>query len=267
MGTNKGGVSLYSYATGKIENQLKGNGHTSGVTAICRGANGILYTCGNDSKIIEWNLLTGEQQKSWPIGTDKPTCLLYLAEQKNLLVGSRELKLWSIDKMELRQTFTGHTSNITLLKQLKVHNQIYVLSASKMDRTISMWRIKTGNNYKNAVATFLMADVAYFLNSQVNEQKDTVQIAAVTRSGVVHVFFANDAVCEGNSDSSSGGGKPFKPKVTIEVASDTDNNVTPVPIIAALLDFNIDEQSLLLGYGDRLFLQFELIVSSILFYV
>lgn len=254
---------MYSYATGKIEHQLKGNGHTGGVTAICRGANGILYTCGNDGKIIVWNITKGEQTKSWPIGNDKPTCLLYLHEQKSLLVGARELKLWSIDKMDIRQTFTGHTSNITLMKQLKIHDNLYVLSASKMDRTISMWRIKNGtNNYKNAVATFLMADVAYFLNSKVNDDKDSVQIAAVTRSGVVHVFVANDSISERND--SDGNGKPIKPKVTIEVASDADNNVIPIPIIAALLDYNNDEQSLLLGYGDRLFLQFELIVSILL---
>lgn len=246
---------MYSYATGKIEHNLKGDGHVGGVTAICRGPTNIIYTCGEDHQIIAWHLSDGGQHDSWTLGKERPSSLLYLSATKQLLVGSRELKLWCTGTKELRQTFTGHTSNVTLMKQFSIDGITYVMSASRMDRTVSLWRIGgSAETHKNAVATFLMADVAFFLNCKVVDGS-SVQIAAVTRSGVVHVFVAKNIGAHRNE-------KPIKPKATIEVASDTDQNVRPVPIVAALLDYNSDEQSLLLGYGDRLFLRFELIVSG-----
>lgn len=134
----------------------------------------------------------GQTDKSWKIGNEKPTCLSYLQKSNNLVVGSRELKQWSIgDGPEVRQTFTGHTSNVNIMKYLQIKDHEYVLSTSKMDRTISMWRIKSGQKYKNAVATFLMADVAFYVSCSVVE--DRLEVVAVTRSGVVHLFMVENA--------------------------------------------------------------------------
>lgn len=50
-------------------------------------------------------------------------------------------------------------------------------------------------------------------------------------------------------------GKPVKPRVTIQVASDTnDSIVTPIPIIGATFQPNAN---LTIAYGNHLFLQFE----------
>ena len=56
--------------------------------------------------------------------------------------------------------------------------------------------------------------------------------------------------------------KPIKPKVTIEIASDSADMVEPIPIITASLNFSNKDQTLLIGYGDRNFLRFETIVRS-----
>lgn len=106
------------------------------------------------------------------------------------MLGSRELKLWSLDEHELLQTYTGHTSAVNTLKYIEVVGNEYVLSTSKMDRTISMWRIKSGQKHKNAVATFLMADVAFYLSCIVTGER--LEVSAVTRSGVVHIFIVDD---------------------------------------------------------------------------
>lgn len=55
--------------------------------------------------------------------------------------------------------------------------------------------------------------------------------------------------------------KPIKPKITIEIASDAGSTVEPVPIVTATLSLSANDQSILVGYGDRDFLHFEQIVS------
>lgn len=55
--------------------------------------------------------------------------------------------------------------------------------------------------------------------------------------------------------------KPIKPKVTIEIASDVGSTVEPVPIVTATLSLSANDQSILVGYGDRDFLHFEHIVG------
>lgn len=127
---------------------------------------------------------------SWKTGNDVPTYLVHLLKSNRLMMGSRELKLWSLDEHQLLQTYTGHTSAVNTLKYLQINEHEYVLSTSKMDRTISMWRIKSGQKYKNAVATFLMADVAFYLSCFVTGER--LEVSAVTRSGVVHLFIVDD---------------------------------------------------------------------------
>lgn len=176
----------------QIDRYLKGDGHAGAITSICRGSSDILYTCGEDCRIVSWSLSTGSQrpEDSFKIGTDKPTCLSHLADSDQLLVGSRELKLWSIEAQSLQHTFTGHTSNVNILKYLTIDDQEFVLSTSKMDRTISLWRIRPADKYRNAAATFLMADVAYYVSASVVGTR--LEVAAVTRSGVAHVFIVKD---------------------------------------------------------------------------
>lgn len=143
---------------------------------------------------------------AWKCGNDLPTCLTYLPLAGHLLVGTRELKLWSCGTAngtaaELLQTYTGHTSNVNILQCLQIGDVEYVLSTSKMDRTISMWRCeatppngskssKTAAASRNAIATFLMADVAHYVSTSV--AGDRLEVAAVTRSGVAHVFIIKD---------------------------------------------------------------------------
>lgn len=151
-----------------------------------------MYTTGEDCRVVAWNVTKGSEFNSWKIGNDKPTCISSLPESNDLIVGSRELKQWLVGtgkEIKLEQTYTGHTSNVNILKSLQIAGDEYILSTSKMDRTIALWRISS--KHKNAVATFLMADVAYYVSCSVTGLR--LEVAAVTRSGVVHVFIVEDA--------------------------------------------------------------------------
>lgn len=146
-----------------------------------------MYTCGADCRIVSWSLSNSRQIDSWRIGNDKPTSLLYLQESRQFVVGSRELKQWSLqDGAQLIQTYTGHTSDVTILKYLQLNGHEYVLSTSRNDRAISMWRIKSGEKYKNAVATFLMSQVAYYVSCSVIQ--DRLDVVAATSLGDVDIF-------------------------------------------------------------------------------
>lgn len=96
-----------------------------------------------------------------------------------------------METKNLKQTFTGHTSEITSLKSFNFNSNNYVLSASKMDRILSLWCLKTGSKYKNAAASFLMADIAFSVSCSIDSE-NILQIAAATRSGVVH-YYVEDA--------------------------------------------------------------------------
>lgn len=51
--------------------------------------------------------------------------------------------------------------------------------------------------------------------------------------------------------------KPIKPKVTLEIVSDSSNCVVPVPAIVASLEFSHTNKKILLGYGNFQTIRFE----------
>lgn len=232
---------------------MKGEGHGGSITAICRGSNNVLYTCGDDCRVIVWSLENGAQISSWDIGNEKPSSLVYLTESKRLLVAGRQLYLWSIENQEIEQTFTGHSTNVTMLKYIVVKTKEFVLSASKTDRILTLWRMKPAKNRPNSYS-YLMEDVACSVATKIDDDK--FEIAAVTRSnGVLH-FFVVDNLAKSIELTSN---KPMKPTLTIEIANDSPQLVEPIPICTVSMEIGRAKNKLQIGYGDRQVLHFELI--------
>lgn len=231
---------------------MKGEGHQGSITAICRGKNNILFTCGDDCRVIVWSLETGSQIASWDIGNEKPSNLVYLADSDRLLVAGRQLYLWSIENQELEQTFTGHATNVTMLRYLVVKTKEFILSASKADRILTLWRMKSAKNRPNSYS-YLMEDIAYSVATKVDDDK--LEIGAVTRSGVLH-FFVVDNLGKSIEQPSH---KPMKPTLTIEIANDSPQLVEPIPICTVSMEIGRAQHKLQIGYGDRQVLQFEMI--------
>lgn len=105
---------------------------------------------------------------------------------------------------------------------------------------------------KNSVVTFNAEEVCSAV-SVVVAPDDTTTLAAVTRSGIVHIYrHTPNGKCA----------KPVKPRVTIQVVSDTgqtDSIVSPIPIVGAIFKANTN---LTIGYGNSLFLRFEDVVLN-----
>lgn len=55
------------------------------------------------------------------------------------------------------------------------------------DRLLSCWNLNEDNTNNNAVANFIMEDIVQSVTHKIGEN-DSTNMAAVTRSGVVHVY-------------------------------------------------------------------------------
>ncbi|XP_055855975.1 WD repeat-containing protein 43 [Episyrphus balteatus] len=252
LASSTGGVSLYSYALGKIERDLNGEGHSGKITSMFYDGKETLYTSGEDCQVISWNLRHEKQKSSFSIGNERPHAIAHLPNSNNIIVGARQLMVYSLETQELVQTFTGHTSEVTILTSFSIEDTEYAVSASKMERIICLWKIGKKGKNKASTCTLLMEDIAHTLSCQLDDEGN-LKLASVTRSGVIHVYL----IPLDNIKSE----KPMKPKVTIEIASDSASVIQPIPAIAASLEHAMKGQ-ILFCYGDRQFLTFEQIVPN-----
>lgn len=102
-----------------------------------------------------------------------------------------------------------------------------------------------------------MEDIANSVVHQVDD--DNLEIAAVTRSGVLH-FFAVDNLSKATELAPN---KPMKPSLTIEIANDSPQLVEPIPICTVSMEIGRAQKKLQIGYGDRQVLHFELIEPNL----
>ncbi|XP_065367124.1 WD repeat-containing protein 43 isoform X2 [Calliphora vicina] len=249
LGTSKGQVSLYSYDEAKIERNLKGEGHTGKITSIVSDKQGRLFTCGEDCQVVIWSVAEEKQLTSWSVGPEKPYSITYMAVSNNLVVGSRTVKVYSVESQELVQTFTGHTSEINFMESFVFGDKTeYALTTSRMERIICMWKIGKKGRNKAASCTLLMEDIAHCLSCQLDEE-GKLKVSSVTRSGVVHVYVIDLESIKAD--------KPIKPKLTISIASDSATVIEPISAIASSLQHATKPGYLLFAYGDKHFIVFE----------
>lgn len=252
LGGNSGEVQLYSYTTGKVETTLKGEKHSAKINGLAFDGQKLLYSCGDDFQVIVWDLTLGKRVGAWSVGNEKPQIITHLPESGNLAVAGREILIFSSETKSQIQKFTGHTSEVTILETFSYDDEEYVLSASKMERVISLWKVASSvlvSKKSNAVCSFLMEDIASLITCNINKSEETLVISACTRSGVVHFYK------QSLEDLKSV--KPVKPKVTIQVASDGGAMIEPITVLAASLRFSENAKEVLIAYGDKYFLMFE----------
>ncbi|XP_050312161.1 WD repeat-containing protein 43 [Anthonomus grandis grandis] len=242
LGTTSGIVLIYSIAKANVEYTVDSS-TGSQVNCLSVNSNGILYS-GADQNILEWNLKKKEIQSQWKAGNETVTAILALST--NLLTASKNIKLWDLDKREVLKTFTGHSTDVVTLQYVDLPNDSYLLSGSKADRMLSVWKLSSEEKHKNAVCNYLMEDAVYSVAIDVAEDGLT-SVAATNRSGALHIF---QHKLNGKCD------KPLKPKMTIRVVSDTGQSeqVAPIRIFGARF---LDSETVCLGHGSEVILTFE----------
>lgn len=155
--------------------------------------------------------------------------------------------MWESDS-RLVQTFTGHSTNVLILKSFSYCDESFILSASKGDRNLSLWKVTEDAKKTGAIATFAL------LNNSPNSVdfsiiENHLQIACICRNDSMAYFHTNLSSLKGK--------KPIKGKFSLEIASDGVGMVEHIPITAVA----IAGDELLVGYGEML-IKFELVPST-----
>lgn len=250
LGTQKGSVSIFSLSTGKLEATLKGVGHSGAVTGMCFDDDHTVYTSGEDSKVIVWNLTTGQQTRSWDLGNERPTALALTLDKKKLITASRQIKLWNIKTNECKQTYTGHASSVQFLKVIEFGDSEYLISGSKQNRTLSLWNLRATNKKRDSLATFALEDVPHFVDAVC--QNGSISLVAVCRNNIVYHFVeAMDSIIASE--------KPIKFSSSVNVVAEKKGasqakQVAAIPPVAANVE---DLSNIYLAYGNSISLKFE----------
>ncbi|KAJ8920002.1 hypothetical protein NQ315_006532, partial [Exocentrus adspersus] len=250
LGSTSGLLFLYSISSASLECTI--NSHTSQPISCLSTVDSESVYSGADQDILLWSLQKQKLLQKWKGGNEKITSVLAIPDNNQILTASKSIKLWDVDAKEVLQVFTGHSSDVIFLQYVNPRRSedAYFISGSKGDRLLSCWSLNSNN--KNAVANFLMEDIVQ--NVSVNVAGDgSTNLAATVRSGVVHVY------CHTLNGKCN---KPFKPKTTLQVVSDTgqsNETVTPIRIMGVIYR---DDETLCIGYGTEIILTFENIEVS-----
>jgi WD domain, G-beta repeat len=235
----------------KIEKNFSGKGHQGAVTSITYNGNNSLFTCGKDCKVIEWNVTSGSEGKTYKIGNEIPASLSVFSQSKRLLTGSKHLKLWNLTNGELIHTFTGHQTKVIRLQTFVYAGKQFFISSAENNRFPAMWCLDgdTDKKSENSISTFAVDDAAQFLNIKLIE--NTLHLCVVTVSGTLH-FFKVDM-------ESAQTKKPVKPKLVMRIVADSTEAVESINILAASIQ---SADSVKVVYGEMNLLQCETIVST-----
>lgn len=216
------------------------------MSSIDHDSSNFIYTSGLDAKVIKWNIKNCQQQSSFDCGPEKPTAICLLNNGEQIVTASKSIKVWS--NSQLVQTFTGHSTNVLILKSFTYDDVSFVLSASKNDRNLSLWKVSEDEKKTGAIATFtLLNNSPNCVDYKVVE--DRLHVACICRSDSMAFF--------DTSLSNIKSKKPIKSKFTLEIASDTPGKVEHIAITAV----TIAGDELLIGYGD-LIMKFEAVANE-----
>jgi U3 small nucleolar RNA-associated protein 5 len=178
-------------------------------------------------------------------GPEKPTAIRVAGE--NIVTASKSIKVWD-GGSRLIQTFTGHTSDVLILESFEHNDETFIISASKNDRNLSLWKISDEKKKQGAATTFaLLNNAPTSLSFRIDG--DTLEIACVCRNDCMAFFETNLLSLKSK--------KQVKTKFTVEIASEGAGNVEHIPISAV----TIANDQLLIGYGSLL-MKFELISKN-----
>lgn len=197
-----------------------------------------------DSKVIKWNIAKCRQESSFECGPDKPTAICLIENGQQIATASKTIKIWDSDTNELVRTLTGHSSDVIILKSFSHNDTNYILSASRNDRNLSLWR--TNENKIFGTLTLLNNSPNYVDCKLVG---DSLRIACICRNESLSYFDVHLKSIKSK--------KPVKVKFTLEIASDDSKNVAHIPIVCA----SVLSLDLIIGYGDRI-MKFEKISMS-----
>lgn len=194
--------------------------------------------------MIKWNIKSCEQEESFECGKEKPTSICLIRNGQQIVTASKDIKVWDGESHQLLHTFTGHSSNVIIMKSFEYGEENFILSAAKNDRNLSLWKVKEDKK-SSAYGTFILLNNSpNYVDFQFTEDEQ-LRIACICRNESMSYF---EAALKNIKSK-----KPIKAKFSLEIASNEPGVVKHIPVNCA----TITGSEILLAYGDIL-MKFEM---------
>lgn len=115
-------------------------GHSGHITCIC-AVEGVLFTGGQDSDIMIWDLSTLTYIGTLPGHRGSVRCLAASYASKVLLSGSedRTVRVWSLDTFRTEKTLLGHAGSVC---SILIMEQSGSFVSGSEDRTMRVWSLQ-----------------------------------------------------------------------------------------------------------------------------
>ncbi|XP_037954087.1 WD repeat-containing protein 43-like [Teleopsis dalmanni] len=248
IGTTKGKLLYLSLPEGKVLQPFRGCGHITHITAMVCNDLGQLFTCSLDCRVALWSLREKKQISVLYVGPETPNCMAFISHSNILIVGGRQIKLYSVKSHQLIASFTGHESGTSLLDYILVDGHEYIISSAKNESIICLWKCNTNKEEKLPVMTYLIDDIIQCLSCRCDKNR-FVQIGVVTRKGVINIYQL--------PLKSSKYIDFLQSSATIRIVSNSPAVDDAIPAVVINLNSRNKTNELFFGYGDQRFLTFE----------
>ncbi|KAK7580325.1 hypothetical protein V9T40_000954 [Parthenolecanium corni] len=248
IGSKSGDIYLYSVASFSIINTFS-DGHSCHVNSIswCRQTPDQFISCSEDQHVILWSLEDYSVKKKWKCG--KFSTIALSDDGLSFVSAKKEIQWWDIsgEKETLRKSFIGHSTDVHCLNFVRICGEPCVLSAAVGNRLLHAWLLKDDED-RSALAVFALDDALVSI-SVLSSSSSGLSVLASSRTGVLHLY-----TCTINGKKHR---KPAKPKLTIQIAAESEDSkakVEQIPIVGSAF---CDENSAHIAYGGELILSFE----------
>ncbi|XP_052747947.1 WD repeat-containing protein 43 [Galleria mellonella] len=249
----------------------QGNAYNSSINALDWQRKSGLYSCNKSSYLYQWDLSKGNVKFKYNVTVDNKnkqanniSAIKIIPHNQDtsadyIITASWQVCLWRLhneDATILRHL--GHNTTAKALLSVTTSNgSSWLIEGSQNERLLSFWDVTITEEHvpqvngevsspkkkqrKTSVSisstpmySFILEDAPSFIDASMRSEDEgsSLQIAAATRSGVVHYY---RHTLNGSSV------KPIKPSVTIQV---TSSGATPFPLQCC----HLRSQDVLVGY-------------------
>jgi U3 small nucleolar RNA-associated protein 5 len=247
LGTTAGTVLMYSVQLGDVVTTLEASLSTVRIQALawshsCKS----IFVGAEDGMVSIFSVMELKLNARFKAGKEPVYSLAVTSDDKYLVTGCRNIKVWEIKNQTLIQTFIGHANEVRRLCSVLKDGSHYFLSAAAEDRNISVWQL--GEPSKKKAASYLTLSV----NESVEDigalvADDEVISTVTTTEGSVQVFrFSLDGARSA----------PIKCASVVQIAAEGDKKVSKVQLCASAC-LNKDDPTLQIAYGSSSALQLE----------
>ncbi|RZF47435.1 hypothetical protein LSTR_LSTR007362 [Laodelphax striatellus] len=248
------GITYYSVDKGKVVYTSSKEHFKSKAVAVNAKVGTDLYYATVDGTIVRWDISNKRPISKWKMDKNgQHTKCLVISKDNKILAANRrsEIICWNVETQEVMHSLKGHKSDISMMDLIFLPSGgQYLFSAAKDERYVNVWNLNEGSSKPVSVLKATDNTLSISCNA---DASGNAKIAAVTRSGCVHIF---------NYHFNGPMSAPLKPNYSVLVTSkkeqekSTDSSLIPITAV------RMQQSKLEICYGFSTFICFESLAIS-----